>query len=467
MKKETLALILSAAAVLVLGAGLAALLLWEAPPEPPSSSDVQAIAPVLIEKNNYDLDKIKITTAQGSFTIRHMGALHFRVDELGAAPQEEDLLLSAAGAASSLSALQTVTENAPALSPYGLQSPRAVVQIDYTAPDSLTLLLGDEAPGGAGCYAQLQGSNAVYLLDCARVAVFLRPMQDFITLQLTAFPGYDQRITAMEISGGTRTEPILLTPLYTQEQEDTAAQLTGCKITAPHERESSATVAVELMQSVFGVSADSIAAFLPDDAALEAFGMQAPYAIIRAQLTGEENIALFASAPDAQGSCFLMREGVPVIYRTQASALPWLHASYPDLLSRELLPSSAGEISMLTVTQGEETATFRLTHADDGMKVTLNGRALPPQQFLQIYEKLLAIRGEEYTEDAPPEEAEMLAGIRVSFTDEAEKSRTLRFYDASARRIFIENGSVTDFLCRKSALVEWLDALSALTQPEG
>lgn len=64
-----------------------------------------------------------------------------------------------------VNALRIITETPADLSEYGLSEPYTYIQAEQTDGKTLILSIGDEAPGGEGCYAQINGSDTVYLLD--------------------------------------------------------------------------------------------------------------------------------------------------------------------------------------------------------------------------------------------------------------------------------------------------------------
>ena len=468
MKKQFIILAVCLIVAAALGGALWFLMGYE--PEDSSSSSASETDPALrLNENSLnDLDFVRIENETGSYTIRYLGDSQYTIDELADAPLLSSSISSAASPAVALTALEIVSEAPESLAPFGLDRPRARFTAHYTTGSELAIELGSDAPGDNGIYGKLAGSDTVYLLSSY---TFSRTLQDkfaFVDTTVTSGPvdssGQSAIPERVALGGSLREEELVIERNSSTNEEEESYGLNLYRITAPKKRSVDSDDAVNALQALLSISADSVVAYAPDEAALERYGLSEPYSTADfTYLDEEENtvrILLAASAADSDGNVYLLRDGVPVIYQVAASSLPWYEMTYPDFVATlQLLPNINTVSQMVVEISGGKSYTFDFSFTpgeeeddDEQAQFLYAGRPLDDKQFRQFYQSIIGLPGEEYAAEQPPEESEALLKATFYYRDDKKKPDYIALLPGPARKVFLSINGEAEFYTRSAYL---------------
>jgi hypothetical protein len=212
----------------------------------------------------------------------------------------------------SLTARDTVMENASDLALYGLSKPRATLTIGSSSGD-YTLEIGADAPGGTSVYVKPKGVATVYLVDSSVVAPALLGELEFLDLSLTPVEvDFTFSIRTLYLGGTARPEPVeggmVETEMYGATKTDENGQKpTIFKITKPSERNFNTTSAEKIFATVFQMQADEAVAIHPTSEQLVEYGLDNPYTDLQLGYSVDSELRLRVSQPK-DGFCYLLKD---------------------------------------------------------------------------------------------------------------------------------------------------------------
>ena len=414
----------------------------------------------LNQRSLNDLDFLQIQNETGSYTIRYLGDSQYTLEELENAPLNSSMLSSAASPAAAVVASSLVTETPGSLSDFGLESPRATFTARYTDGSEFVLELGDDAPGKNGIYGRVKGREAVYLLSSYTFANTLRDKFEFVDLTITEQPaGSESEVLPERIAlgGSLRPEEVVIERNDGASDDEKNYGLNLYRISAPKARAVDSDSAVEALQALLSITAESAAAYQPDETELKEYGLDTPYSTADfTYLDAEEHtqrVSLSASAADGEGYVYLMREGVPVVYRVEAASLPWYNMTYGDFVATLQLLPYIDTVKQVTVESSTgKTYVFDFEGEEDEIQFKSGGKVLDDKQFRQYYQSLIGMPSEEYTEAEPPDESEALLKITFTYRDASKKPDYIALLPGPTRRVFLSVNGEAEFYTRSSYL---------------
>lgn len=433
------ALILGSLLAVALGL-IAALLVVRSRPTPPAGASPGSGANVLVYQTQGAVASLKITLNQrDSYTLSSLSSENDRVQSASLSDYDDQLVnqsrvAGVLNASRSLYALELLLESPGDYRPFGLTQPRAVVEVTDQTKRTVTLLIGDNAPGNQGIYLKRQDSPAIYLVPTYSLENYL--LSETAYLNLTITPGSSAQGFDAVVLGGTVRE----------EQGQVAIRREGetYLLTAPVQRPLEEGMGLPLLETLLGLNADSVAAINPTREDLEALGLDRPYATAEASGNWGE-FYLSATAPDAGGTVYLYREGVPLLYTVRADLLPWLDLQYTQLMDPFAYTPDIDHLQEITLDlESGESHRFLLSFNREGERcVTLNGTPIDTENFLRFYITLISARLAEHTDETPASQNPTLA---ITYTDDSGGIQSVVFYHGPTRRYFIQTGEEPFFL---------------------
>ncbi len=331
---------------------------------------------------------------------------------------------------------------------YGFDSPRATATVTYTDDTKAIVIVGDDAPQGAGTYIKFGDGDAVYLVDAETVAPLLYSVTNLINLEINKTPSdtANTQASKITISGSNFGKEI---ELKVNEDGKNSASfiMTKPENVYANEGESSSVAG-----AIRGLSATGVKMVNPSDNQLKELGLKTPYAKIKA-VYPDETIVLSASKPDSEGNVCVMAEGVNVVYEMPSTRLPWVTTSYEKLVSEYVLNPKMIALSQMSVNDGSKTYDFKLsskevtTTDDEGSETTsttttvqCGGKELEDAYFQTFYQNVA------YTQLAEVKSASTSGSpvFSVTYTYEADGStETVKIYSTGDSRYVAEvNGTV-------------------------
>jgi hypothetical protein len=339
----------------------------------------------------------------------------------------------------SLSSRGLVTEEGD-LARYGLDKPRAQVDIKTTSGDGTTLFIGADVPGGTGVYVCLGGRPPVHQAGKWEMENFFQGVFDFVDKELSpqlpddGYGGFNFE----EITLGGAVRPDGLVRVIHQEQETQPGRISNAyRISGPIEASLNLDKGYTILKSIPGLTADRAVARISGDGDLARYGLDKPYSTAAVSGTlgqGLGGFGLLASKPDAEGNVYVYRQGGELIYQTAASGLPWLEASWWDLMDKMIVLPFIDDIAQVEVISPQRRVSFNLSGEGDDLKVEAQGVELDVKFFRSYYQSLLSAIYDEYTDDKIPPGAQPIMEIVYRYRDGRQPNR-VSFYASSSRRV--------------------------------
>lgn len=483
MKKQTVFLAISAAVVVLLSVLLAVLLMQPASPEDTDSETSDSSLTVL-DLEQADLSAITIQNSTGTFSLTNHGDA-FSLDALDGLETSSANTQKVVDALCPLTASQLIwapeedavpgqSADPSLLAQYGLDAPAATVTFQTVDQQSYTLQVGADAPLQSGTYFMLD--DCIYLGSATSFSVFQNSQNSFVDNQITsAVPsGYTQ--ATLELSGASREQPMVIeiTSQFQdasseESQEDTTVGSSDSTLTytytmtQPQQRTLSEDAVTSMLDGSAYLYADAIVAVNPSSEQLASYGLSDPWSVFSANFNGD-TLTLRASAPDAAGAVYLMRDGTPIVYQVTASRLPWYEISAEMLIQAVYTPVDFAELSSLTVTADDQTYRFTVVPDSDTPSVLCNGQEVDPDQFTLLYETITQVPPDSYYPAEPTLDPALT--MTVEYTDSGRAADTIVLTPTGSGTLFLTVNGQTSYTTAESRLDTILEACQALLDGE-
>ena len=354
-------------------------------------------------------------------------------------------LMGVADRASNMTVPSVIADAGANLADFGLDKPRITIDITYLDNTSARLLLGSNAPGNSGVYAMKDGDPAVYMLYNTSADYFLRAPTDFIDPKITSGDSQETTIVKAVLGGSLRPDEIVIeeAPQKEEDADEIIASFQTHNITAPIKARLHVMQGLNHLVSVFGLVAPKVEAKLESDDELAKYGLAEPYSTIaidsQSLVDGStESFKLLVSEPDASGTCFVLREGTPVVFALPKAMLPWLELNTFNMMDKMLILPYIDSVGKIEIKTPTETKSFTLDGVEDALTVQLDGQPYEDvKNFRQFYQTLLAASYDSYTDEAIPAGAKQLLQFSYHYRDGSTPT-TITFYEGAARKVFIQ-----------------------------
>jgi len=346
-------------------------------------------------------------------------------------------IMALADRASNLVVQRVIEESSTDLVTYGLDKPNTTIDIKYADNTSAKLVFGAKAPGESGIYSMKDGDPAVYLLYLTSAEYFLRDSLDFVDLTITLGNPQESLVIEAVLGGTVREEEIVIKEALPLNEATGQMAFAMHDILEPIKARLHITSGLEPIVNTFGMYASSVEAKVENADDLQEYGLAEPYSTIYIN-SESDTFKLLASAPDNEGNCYIMREGVPLVYVVPQNSLPWLTLTPFQIMDKMLVLPFIDTVKDVKVVTPDAISVFELDGEEDALTVTINGQPYEDvRNFRQYYQTLLAASYETYTEDELPENAKPILQFTYSYRNGSEPT-TISFYEGAARKVFIQ-----------------------------
>lgn len=240
-------------------------------------------------------------------------------------------------------------------SDFGFDSPRATATVTYNDGTKAIVYVGNDAPASAGTYVKFGSSAPVFLVATESVDALMYSVADLVSLEMTKTDesGTSTSPSTVTLSGTNFPDTISFT-----KNTDTSSS-SSYVLTSPTKYFADESNTSKVTGAIRGVAADSAVCVHPSNDQLEEYGLNNPYAQVKADYD-DGSIELIASKPDSAGDVFVMVKGGNVVYKKASANLPWVTMTYNDLLSTYVLNPTFGDVTSITVNDGSKDYQFDL-----------------------------------------------------------------------------------------------------------
>ena len=409
---------------------------------------------------------VEVKNAHGVFTVvntnphaqvtRH----DFTIQGFEGLPLQNHLINTIADRASSMTATQIISEGDANPADFGLNSPAATMTARYLDGSSAVLHFGAAAPGGGGVYVMREGSPLIYLIFQSMADNFLRRDLDLVRLDITEPPSDMPQITRAVLGGSVRPAPIVIEEVTDSQTESPAAggrALMGThRITSPVEARLHYDRGLEMLASSYALTANSVEARFNSPGELSKWGLDNPHSTLQIESTENESFTLLCSAQDSESMVYLIREGLPFVYRIPADFLPWLELDTFDMMDRLLILPFIDTVSVLEIRTPQRILSVELRGEGNDLEVFVGGIPYTAAQdvesvrnFRTLYTDCLSASYHAYSEEPLPANPRILLQIIYHYRDSTPPD-TVTFYEGAARRVFVQLNDESPMLALSS-----------------
>lgn len=458
--------------VLVLLIGAAAVLKLTAPEEEEQEeTEAEVTSSLLFDKNPEDIEALTIKNETSEYKVERVGKdgnYMWTVFEYIYAPIDGSFINTLLQNAATMTAQQTVGENAPDLSIYGLDAPTAEYTVEFADSGKTVknICIGNSVPGSNRLYMCFKGENTVYTVNSSDVSCFMRDKTACVNKTV-----YTARTAASEddTTDYTRINRIavsrkdidydIVIEYDTRQDEDSDAIIANSsshRLTSPVTLDLNPEKSNDVTSKVFGLTADSFAVIAPTDEQKAEYGLDDPYAVFDFDIAGESFTLTVGNEFTDENygkSRYAMASGIDVIYCFAETSLPWLTVMPLDITTTMITGNYIYGVTTVDFT-GSQTAHFDLSGGSEDFAVKMDGEAVDAERFKKFYQFILRTPAEQLCFDEPEGEPALTVAIKSETGDD-----TLEFFPSSDRRTIIRFNGVTSFSCKTAYLDRLTDNL--------
>lgn len=465
--KSKIMLIINIGIVLIFLAGAAVALKLTAPAdEEEQTAEEEVTSSLIFDKDPTDIKTLTITNSYGSYAVERFGdegGYAWTVLEYLYAPVSSTQINTLLNKAATLTAQQTVVENAEDLSIYGLSEPTVEYKVEFDDSQNTVkeICIGSSVPGKSGkSYMYLKGSPTVYTVNTSDVSCFTQDKTECINKTVyTAYTSDDEndttdytRINKMTIQRKDLDYDIVIE--YDTRLDDENAVVSNSssyRMTSPVTLDLNPDKCTDVIQGVFGLTADSFALLNPTEEDLEEYGFSDPTAIITMNIVGGDFRMLvgdpYNDEDGNQAGYYAIVEGYEVVYMFSNSKLPWVSVMPLDITTTMITSNYIYGVSSIDIT-GNAEAHFTMTGSEaSDFAVKLNGNDVDSDSFKTFYQFILRAPAEQLCFDDVSGEPALTIAIRS-----ASGNDTIEFYPTENRRTIIRLNGITSFTCKTAYL---------------
>lgn len=357
-----------------------------------------------------------------------------------------------------------VDEDCTDLAKFGLDKPRAEIEVIFQTGTEKTLKVGNDAPANSQTYVMLDGENTIYTVATSYVANYSKNVFDFVEMTMLAEPPEDSypKINSLKIEREDIDYDILLE--YDKSSDD-GKYSGGTSATHVMVEPTDAYLTVERSEDItngmFGLRADGIYAVHFNEAMVAEAGLKEPFCRVTMDCDDGNNYVLLLSETfnddNNKKCCYAMFEGGNVIYIVDTENAKWCTVMPIDITSRIMIGSYVWNITDLSIETADTSEEFIIEAKDKNAEntkatdfnVTRNGEVFDSERYRQFYGFLIDAAAEEFALDAEiPDTAPVVA---VEYTDSyMKKTIKIEFYDNTAMTALIAVDGKSKYICSKS-----------------
>lgn len=485
MNKTAKSIIGLSAAVVVLGGGLAALMLTE-PKENEntdssvSSSEESSVAEgsgiVLIqdEKATEAGSTVKEVTVKNADGTLHVvmdkaptdeSAATYTLDGYKDIPLNSSLVSTLANNAVNMTSSAIVDENGENPAKFGLDNPQAEIEVKFQTGTVKKFMVGDKAPANSETYVMIDGENTIYTVSDSYVANYRKALNDFIDTVILEEPPEDSypKINSLKIEREDIDYDILLE--YDKSSDDSEYS-GGTSASHVMVEPTDAYLTVERSESItngmFGLQAEGIYSVHCKDSDIAEAGLKEPFCTVTMDCDDGNKYTLLLSEPftdeNNKKCCYAMFEDGNIIYIVDTENAKWCTVMPIDIASRIMIGSYVWNITDLSVKCSDGTSEeFVIKPKDENadntkasdFDVTRNNKAFDSERYRQFYSFLISAAAEEFALGEKIPDSEPL--VTVEYSDSYTKKKTkIEFYEYSNLTALIAINGESKYFCAKS-----------------
>jgi len=444
------AVIAGISAVVLLSAGIAALMLWPEPthePEPPPEAPVRDIGD-MVRESREDIARVIFKPAAGDEYILHYD---HEEDELTLETThtifegEQATMQSIFSRTILLTSLTRITEEADnaQLTGFGLNNPTMVIRVERLDGTYYEFMVGDMQAAGQGRYTRMVGSNEVFLLTSVQGAILTLDAEDVYDISYLPYEEFhDIEIFMQVIEHVTMEREDDTIEFRKRTEEDWESAPFGAsafQILQPFTAEANDTMIQNvLIEDIITIMPDTIEAIRPTN--LSQYGLDNP---VRLTVTAWDwtGTLLIGSRDIERDGRFVMIEGHDAVLLDTAGKYSFLNTSPVQLRSSIIWLYNINEMASVEFLLDGEIRLLEFEHIDETtLRGWLDGTEISETNARRLYMAALMIMQTGITTDPIPANASPMYAITMNLSD--GKSDKLELYQLNDSQFLITHNGV-------------------------
>ena len=438
----------------------------------PSAAHGAAAEPVtLSDRAQNAFASAEVTNAGGSYTVTAEDGV-FACDLLAGLPVSQAAFEQLAQQCTSLTAEGPVAppSGSGTVPDYGFDHPLAQVKAAYSDGGGIFIEVGAQIAGTDQYYIRVDHSASVYRIGKEAIRCLLADISAYLDLSLTP-DGADRDTLPSRISVNTGAQSLQLEKLPLPETDGA-----GFSYRYRLAGDRAAYVDPDAYETYFGelgeLEADGVVTMRPTSVDLKEYGLADEEACDSISFTMLGESVRLRLGNRSGDFYYVLREGVPAIYRLSRLAVTWEDADEYALMSRYLMAPALDKVQEILIEGGGVRYHFTLQNGS----ASLDGTPLTASTFDSFYALLCSLRAE-YKLGAPAQNIPPDLTVTFVYTDraaptaspapedvEASPYRTdvIRFIPYGPKRHAIEINGAALYAVRSTYATKVLGVLATL-----
>lgn len=429
----------------------------------------------IISGNKDDIASMTIKNSYGEFTVTQ-NAKGFYVDELKDLRQNNTTLAAAGNCVSTIKAQALVEENASDMDKYGLSdaNPTASAEVRRKDGSSYKVYFGIDAPDGRSVYVRMSDSKDVYTVLATSARYFYNSKESFISVIIMnqiSSENVAPTIDLLTIKRKDLDYDIVFEDDTKNYAIDDVSMASSQVMISPVYAYLDIVNSNSIIYGLWGLTAVEAIKPFPTEEDMAEYGLTDPFCsvVLNAELQTYKlsigNVAEYAYDENGNSTSepayfYGYFDGIDVIFKFQASDVPWATFMPIDILSSLMTSNYIYALDYIDVElhNGEDVNYYFDVTAEEDKSVlecNLDGQPTDIEAFKILYQYFLKCPIDALCLEDPAEDAKLLA--KVHFERAVGGGDTLEFYDGGANRVIIKLNGTTSFSQPKS----YLDVLGA------
>lgn len=439
--------------------------------EPIDESKDQKDVFYLLEHDMMDVSYVAVNNENGFYDVTQKSG-GFMVYDIPAELLNTDYLQLFLDECSMIAVREMVSKNPDDLSIYGLDTPRATVDVTYTDGASTKILVGDEENLSEGVYIQLAGDDAVYLMPREYTIRFTMPVENYIQYQITPtrkMPSALSVVRDVTFRGSMLPEPIVIEWVDEhdkQEMRDAASfGVATHLLRSPGLHELDQTAGAEVFQSMLGIVSEGIVDYNCDEETIASYGFDNPYLAVDFTMINGEDVAMeefhLKVVKREDGSLIMTCNNNGVIYEILEVAFTKI--AYEDFVMRWFLTPFITDLDRMIVSTPNSKMEFLFTgDSNKELAISLDGQTLDIESFRSYYRLITSACNDGGSRIKETPKREPLFTVEYDYKDQLKPNDIMKIYESDSRSVPVEVNGEVEFTMKATYLERVLKAEKSL-----
>lgn len=352
---------------------------------------------------------------------------------------------------SSITVKELIAENVTDFAPYGLDNPRATVEVEFKDGTVQGILIGNKTADGSLSYIMLSGEDKVYTKSDSgteSLALALEKLRD-----ATLYDIGEEDITAITMSKTGSNKIVLVRELQPETEGEEPVYL--WKMKEPLLKDANEYNLQEyVLTTILSLSFDSVAADNPQD--LAPYGLDNPYATYT--VSDAENTYTVSVGKETEGGRFVKIADSAAVYVVDNEKLKFLDYNYMQLVDKLIYIEKIDDISKVSINGGGQNYEMTIEGSGDTAGYKINSVPVSEDEFKNIYQAVIGIMLDDFASTGTASAGEV--ECTVTYHKKTGDKTVVAYHNWDERNYLVRINGEGNLICRKKQITSALDKLN-------